>query len=416
MYCLGIECTAHTFGVGIVRKDGKILSNEKVVYKNPLGGIHPREASELHLKEFKNVLLRSLDRAGFIILNKKFFDLLSFLNKAIEGKEIVFEEPFNRKRILEVDGIKIWVENQNIIVGEKKNKEEIKVFDKKITIYYGNSELKNKIKDLLLQLTEDEIKKYKIDLISVSKGPGLYPTLSLGIFIAKLLSKIFSTDIIGVNHPIAHIEIAKLVTGFKDPVVLYVSGANTQVIAYEGKRYRVFGETLDMGVGNFLDSVGREMGIGFPAGPKIEELARKGKEIIDLPYTVKGMDIQLSGLYTYIKNIVKTKKYKIEDICYSIQETVFAMLTEITERAVAHLNKKEVVLTGGVAANKRLQEMVRTMCEERGIKFGVPPLDLALDNGAMIAWTGLLWYSKGYKDKFEELVPDPYWRVDEIEI
>jgi len=147
-------------------------------------------------------------------------------------------------------------------------------------------------------------------------------------------------------------------------------------------------------------------------GPKIEELAKKGKNLIELPYTVKGMDIQLGGLYTYIKNLLERENVSKEDLAFSIQEHVFSMLAEISERALAHLGKKEFVLTGGVAANKRLQEILRKMCEERNIKFGTVPMDLANDNGAMIAWTGIVWKKNNIKG-LDNI--NPYWRPEEIE-
>ena len=391
LLALGIESTAHTFGVGIVRDDGKILANEKIVYTTKEGGIHPREAAEFHAKNFDKVLIKALDNAGILIVKRDrtyFFDVLSFLKDKEGFEEVVVEEPFKRRRYLESNK-EIYVENQKLINYDL----DLESIDKK------------------------ELEKYKVNLIAVSKGPGLYPTLVNGIFISKVLALKLDVPIVGVNHCVAHVEIAKLVTGFKDPVVLYVSGANTQVIAYEGGKYRIFGETLDMGVGNFLDAIGRLLGLGFPAGPKLEELAKKGKNLIELPYTVKGMDIQLGGIYTYVKNLLeKNPNISKEDLAFSIQEHVFAMLVEVLERAVAHLNKEEVILTGGVAANRRLQEMVRIMAEERGIKFKPLPFDLATDNGAMIAWTGILWYKKGYKDDIESLEPDPYWRTDQVEV
>ena len=106
---------------------------------------------------------------------------------------------------------------------------------------------------------------------------------------------------------------------------------------------------------------------------------------------------------------------KKEDIAYSLQETCFAMITEVTERAVAHTGKEEVLLVGGVAANKRLQEMVRKMCEERGAKLYVVPKEYSGDNGVMIAWTGLLAHKSNWKVDFEDKIRQK-WRVDEVQI
>ena len=135
-----------------------------------------------------------------------------------------------------------------------------------------------------------------------------------------------------------------MLTKAKDPVLLYVSGANTQIIAYDGGKYRIFGETLDGGIGNFLDTFARDLGLGFPGGPIVEKLAKKGKNYIELPYVVKGMDISVGGIQTNVKQKLQTGKYSKEDLAYSVQETVFAMLVETAERAIAHTGKKELLL------------------------------------------------------------------------
>lgn len=219
---------------------------------------------------------------------------------------------------------------------------------------------------------------------------------------------------IGIAHTVSHVEIGKLETGVKDPITLYVSGGNTQVLGYSNGRYRVFGEVMDTPIGNGLDKFGRSVGIGFPAGPKIEEMAQEGEGYIELPYTVKGMDMSFSGIVTEAE-----KKYeegaKLEDVCYSLQETAFAMLTEVVERAMAHIGKDEVLLTGGVAANSRLQEMLDTMCEERNADFHTVSMKYSGDNGAMIAYTGLLAYKAGKSD-MEEMDIRPNWRTDEVDV
>jgi N6-L-threonylcarbamoyladenine synthase len=253
-----------------------------------------------------------------------------------------------------------------------------------------------------------------IGLISFSQGPGLGHTLRIGSMAAQSLAALHNLPIIGVNHCIAHLEIGRLLFKAKDPVLLYVSGANTQVIAYEAGKYRIFGETLDIGVGNFIDSFARELGIGFPGGPKLMEMASKGKEYIELPYVVKGMDTSFGGLLTNLKQKVRSGKHSREDLAYSAQETVFAMLIEVTERAMAHCGKAELILGGGVACNTRLQEMARMMCEDRGAKCYVPENQFLVDNGLMIAWLGLLKYKANGVDK--DLSIRPYERTDDLEV
>jgi N6-L-threonylcarbamoyladenine synthase len=188
------------------------------------------------------------------------------------------------------------------------------------------------------------------------------------------------------------------------------------VIAYEGKKYRVFGETLDNGIGNFLDSFARHMGLGFPGGPKVAALAEKGKKYIELPYVVKGMDVSFGGILTNVKQKYDSGKYTQEDLCYSVQETVFAMLVEVTERALAHCGKREVLLGGGVACNTRLQSMIATMCKDRGAVSYVLENQYNLDNAAMIAWNGIQMYVSGQELSVEEADIQPYVRTDQVDV
>jgi N6-L-threonylcarbamoyladenine synthase len=322
---LGVESTAHTFGVAIVR-NGKILSNIKRSYTTEKGGIIPIEAARHHQENKKEIYLEALESSG---------------------------------------------------IDEKK-----------------------------------------IDAIAFSQGPGFALCLIEGMGFAKQLAKKLKKPIVPVNHCIAHLEIGRI-TGARDPVMLYVSGANTQVIAYASWKFRVFGETLDVGAGNFIDNFARYAGIGFPGGPVIQKLAEKGKRFIELPYTVKGMDIALSGILTNLKQKLESKKYKLQDLAYSMQETVFAMLVEIAERALAHTGKKELLLGGGVACNSRLQEMCKIMCKERGAKFFCPESSLLVDNGAMIAYTGGIMFKSGIKipyTKLDKLDIAPRQRTDDVEV
>lgn len=278
--------------------------------------------------------------------------------------------------------------------------------------------VKNKV--LAKALEEANISIKDIDVISFSQGPGLAPCLLVGRDLAKNLALKLKVPLIPVNHCIAHLEVARAVTKARDPVLLYVSGANTQIIAYADKKYRVFGETLDMGVGNFLDSFARYVGLGFPGGPKIAELAEKGKNLIELPYTVKGMDVAFSGILTNLKQKYNSGKYALEDLCYSLQEYAFAMIIEVAERAMAHLNKKELALGGGVACNKRLQEMAIIMTKARNAKCFIPQSSLLVDNAAMIGLTAVFMLkAKEYKfDKKEikHVEIKPYQRTDDVDV
>jgi N6-L-threonylcarbamoyladenine synthase len=327
---LGIESTAHTFGIGIV-DSGKILCNVKDSYTTEQGGIIPMEAAKHHRE--------------------------------------VAEELFNKA------------------------------------------------------LAETKIKKEDVKAIAISQAPGLPPCLSEGMKFAKEKCKELKIPLIPVNHCVAHLEIGRL-TGAKDPVLLYASGANTQIIAYAAGKYRVFGETLDIGIGNFIDNFARHIGIGFPGGPEIQKLAEKAaktKNYTMLPYTVKGMDIAFSGMLTNLKQKYD-KGFSKECLSHSLQETAFAMLIEASERALAHTGKKELLLGGGVACNTRLQEMCKIMCKERGCKFYVPENPLLVDNGAMIAFLGEIIYKKSVKQKvynnenIDKIDINPRQRTDQVEV
>jgi len=277
------------------------------------------------------------------------------------------------------------------------------------------AEFLKKIKDRVVcdAIENSGIKKF--DLIAFSQGPGMPLSLWVGANAARELSKKYRLPIVGINHLIAHLEIGKLMCKVKDPVFILATGANTQIIAFEGNKYRIFGECLSIGIGNALDKFGREIGLGFPAGPKIEELAKKGK-YVELPYVVKGMDVEYSGIITRAIQLYKEGAGK-EDLCFSLQETMFAMLTEVSERALAHTGKNELLLIGGVAANKRLIEMLEIMCKERNAKFEVVPMKWSGDNGAQIAITGILNY-KNNKKYYDNLNPDKVtinskWRIDD---
>ena len=271
------------------------------------------------------------------------------------------------------------------------------------------------IPQLIPQAVEEAGISYNdIDLISFSQGPGLGPALRIVATSARTLALSLNKPIIGVNHCIGHVEIGKLDTGAVNPVSLYVSGGNSQVIAFESGRYRIFGETLDIAIGNCLDHFGRETGLGHPGGPVIEKLAKSGS-YVDLPYVVKGMDFSFSGLLSAALR-EHEKGTSIEDICYSLQETAFAMLVEVTERALSHTQKDEVMLCGGVSANTRLREMLNTMAVEHGAKFYMPQMKLCGDNGVMIAWLGLLMHKQFGPMDIKDTGIIQRFRTDEVDI
>lgn len=279
----------------------------------------------------------------------------------------------------------------------------------------------------VLRLTKQALEEAKVepkdlDAICYTKGPGMGAPLLTVALVARTLSQLWNKPIIGVNHCIGHIEMGRLITGARNPTVLYVSGGNTQVISYENKRYRIFGETIDIAVGNCLDRFARCLKLSNDPSPgyNIEQAAKRGTKYFELPYCVKGMDVSFSGLLSFIESrapqLLKKAEYTPEDLCYSLQETVFAMLVEITERAMAHCNSSEVLIVGGVGCNLRLQEMMAKMCEERGAHLFATDERFCIDNGAMIAQAGYEMFKAGMFTKWKETTITQRYRTDQVEI
>lgn len=274
----------------------------------------------------------------------------------------------------------------------------------------------------MLQAALDEagVAPQDLDCICFTKGPGMGAPLVSVAVVARTISQLWNKPLVAVNHCIGHIEMGRLVTGAKNPTVLYVSGGNTQVISYSNKRYHIFGETLDIAVGNCLDRFARLIKLSNDPSPgyNIEQLAKQGKQYIPLPYVVKGMDVSFSGLLSYIEDIGLKKLNNggctEADLCYSLQETVFAMLVEITERAMAHCSSAEVLIVGGVGCNIRLQEMMAEMARERGAKLFATDERYCIDNGAMIAQAGYELFRTGQVTKLEDSSCTQRFRTDEV--
>ncbi|XP_012284992.1 probable tRNA N6-adenosine threonylcarbamoyltransferase [Orussus abietinus] len=248
-------------------------------------------------------------------------------------------------------------------------------------------------------LDDASVTMKEIDVVCYTKGPGMAPPLIVVALVARTIAQLHNKPIVGVNHCIGHIEMGRLITGCKNPTVLYVSGGNTQVIAYSRQRYRIFGETIDIAVGNCLDRFARLLKLSNDPSPgyNIEQFAKRGKNMVPLPYVVKGMDVSFSGILSYIEDHLNrwlsSGEFCKEDLCFSLQETVFAMLIEITERAMAHTGSSEVLIVGGVGCNEKLQNMMETMCKERGAVVHSSDERFCIDNGVMIAVAGLLQFN-----------------------
>ncbi|MEM4728868.1 MAG: bifunctional N(6)-L-threonylcarbamoyladenine synthase/serine/threonine protein kinase [Thermoplasmata archaeon] len=399
MLCLGIESTAHTIGVGIV--EGVPGEGGIPIVRAPDGGMERLRPRELRAARDLNRHRWSAGRQG-------------------RGGNIPHGSGFLRCVVLANEMETYAPPEGGIHPREAANHHAEKV-----------------VPLIHRALERARVSLRELGLVAFSQGPGLGPCLRTGATAARALAASLRIPLIGVNHCIAHLEIGRATTGARDPVLLYVSGGNTQVIAFTEGRYRIFGETLDIGVGNMLDKFGRGAGLPFPAGPRIEELARGADCYVPLPYSVKGMDLAFSGILTAAEGILWGRRWKghtphreggevvpetggpegtrLAELCRSIQETVFAMLVEVTERAMAHAEKHEVLLGGGVAANSRLREMVARMASERGGRVFVPEKSLCVDNGAMIAWTGILMHLAGVRMSIEESRIRQRFRTDEVD-
>lgn len=316
MAVIGIESSAHTFGVGIVEK-GKILANEKMMYPISDKGIIPAKVSEYHAKNASTVIRRALSAAHMGL---------------------------------------------------------------------GN-----------------------VEAVGYTKGPGLGPCLEIGMLAAKTLHEKLGIPIYPVNHAVAHIEITKHLSGFADPMVLYVSGGNSQILSLAGGHYHVHGETLDIGVGNMLDNFARAAGMKPAWGSTVAKFAAGGR-YVKLPYTVKGMDFTFTGLLTAAIKLLPSSS--VADVSFSMQETAFSMLVEATERALLLNGKDSVILCGGVAQSLRLREMLATMSASHKKRFYVADNQFNADNGAMIAYVAERMKESGCTPLRSDLTINQKFRIE----
>lgn len=262
------------------------------------------------------------------------------------------------------------------------------------------------------------LKMKQIDIVGYSAGPGLGPCLRIGAVLGRLLSAYYRKPLVPVNHALAHIELGTFLTCAKDPMVVLVSGGHTMILLYFNKRWRIFGETLDITIGQLLDQFGRSLGFSSPCGPRIERLANDSrKQFSWISYTIKGNDVSFSGLLTAAIKHHKSKSSGIGDTCYSLQETAFAILAEATERAIAFTNKEEVIVVGGVAANARLADMLNQVCARHGTKLHICPMHYAGDNGVQIALTSLVEHVHSKVGVAPENgFIDQNWRLDSVDV
>lgn len=262
-------------------------------------------------------------------------------------------------------------------------------------------------------LAEAGIRVGDLDLVSYAGGPGLGPCLRIGAVMARCISSFYGIPIYPVNHAIGHIELGRMLTGARDPLVLLVSGGHTMLLAFMMRRWRVFGETLDITLGQLIDQFGRGLGLASPCGRVIEQMAAKSSTYMQLPYAVKGNDVSFSGLLSAARAAASDNQ---DAACHSLQETAFAMICETAERALAFTQKRELMVVGGVAANKRLSEMLHNTCQNQRCRLFTVPLQYAGDCGSQIAWTGILESGARPGSKIKDTFVRQSWRLDTVDI
>lgn len=278
-------------------------------------------------------------------------------------------------------------------------------------------------------LGEAGVSMEEIKIISYAAGPGLGPCLRVGAVVARSLASFYKIPIYPVNHAIGHIDLGKLLTGARNPLVLLVSGGHTMLLAFLDRQWRVFGETLDITLGQLLDQFGRSIGLASPCGRVIEEMAlpaasgtggqqpqqndQASSSYVPLPYSVKGNDVSFSGLLSAAKSAAAQNAHAA---CFSLQETAFAMVGEAVERALSFTGNRELMVVGGVAANKRLSAMLGDVCRRHRCRLFAVPLHYAGDCGSQICWTGLLESSVKPGAPMSETFVTQSWRLDSVRV
>ncbi len=263
-------------------------------------------------------------------------------------------------------------------------------------------------------LNLSSLKLQEINAFAFSKGPGIGQPLYSAFVFAKYLSLKYNKPLIPVHHGAAHALVAIDQLKVKDPLIVYVSGANTQFLILRKINNQSFfypvGETIDIGIGNLFDTFSRGIGLEYAHGSVLEKIASKGK-YIELPYTIKGTNVSFSGLLT--NALEKTKKFKVSDVSFSLFSTAFSEVCEVAERILCLENKKSIVLVGGVAQNKMLATMLKKMAKKHNAQVFLLPSDLNRDNGAMIACAAAYVHNV-FKSTTHNIYPDPKWRIEEF--
>ncbi|NBI28481.1 tRNA (adenosine(37)-N6)-threonylcarbamoyltransferase complex transferase subunit TsaD [Chengkuizengella marina] len=258
-------------------------------------------------------------------------------------------------------------------------------------------------------IMEEAIKQANIDAkdlsaVAVTQGPGLVGSLIVGMVAAKAFACALDLPLIGVHHIAGHIYANQLVHDLEYPLMsLVVSGGHTELVYMEAPgSFKIIGQTRDDAVGEAYDKVARALGLPYPGGPYVDKLAQESDAEIKLPRAwleANSYDFSFSGLKSAVLSVVNQAKMKREvlnkaHVALGFQNSVIDVLVEKSLRAVRQFNAKQLLLAGGVAANKGLRQALQTRCEKEGIPLLIPPLDLCTDNAAMIGAAAFLKWEK----------------------
>ncbi len=248
----------------------------------------------------------------------------------------------------------------------------------------------------------------EINLIAVTNRPGLIPSLLVGVSVAKAFALAINRPLVGVDHIIAHLY-APFIDNPNPPdlpfVGLVVSGGHTQIFLvsdWDREKIKLLGKTRDDAVGEALDKAAKLLGLGYPGGPVIEKMAMEGEAVYDFPvYRGQGFDFSFSGVKTALLYFLRDKELNhrlLRDVCASYQKAIVEVLVEKTIQSARKHSIKDVVVGGGVSANKYLRCRFEEEATKYGIKVHFPELRFCMDNAVMIAGLGYQWYIRGAKD------------------